>query len=101
MSRRTRLAPADATADGVVVDLDEWKARMSKRGHTTDYKRAKALGMDHAVLSRLRRRQERQEPTFVGPRFIARTLALGIPYGAVFRNAAAAPATSDTSKEQS
>lgn len=58
---------------------------MDALGHTTDYKRAKALEMDHAVLSRLRAKEERGEPTTVGTTFIARTLELGIPYDAVFR----------------
>lgn len=53
---------------------------MSALGHTTDYKRAKALEMDHAVLTRLRAGKSRP-----GPKFIARTLSLGIPYDAVFR----------------
>lgn len=59
---------------------------MDTLGHTTDYKRAIALEMDHAVLSRLRAKQKRGEPLEVGTRFIARTLELGIPYGTVFRN---------------
>lgn len=56
-----------------------WTRIMNALGHTDDASRARALGMHHAVISRLR--AGRAKP---GPKFIAQTLALGIPYAACF-----------------
>lgn len=60
--------------------MTAWTKEMRDRGYETDYQRAKALRMSHSVISRLRSGENGP-----GPRFIARTCNLGIPYEKVFR----------------
>jgi hypothetical protein len=61
--------------------MTAWTRLMSDLGHHDDAARARALRMDHGVISRIR--SGKAKP---GPKFINRTTGLGIPYAAVFHN---------------
>jgi len=63
--------------------MDAFTRITAAKGYTTDLARARALGMSHTVISRLRSGQNNP-----GAKFISRTLALGINYDDVFRRAA-------------
>lgn len=80
MSTRTEPAPPDT----VEIDLDAFDRITTEMGLTSDADRARAIGMDHGIISRLRSGHNRP-----GPKFIARTVALGIPFAAVFKTQAA------------
>jgi len=80
VSERTELAQPDATDDTVELDIAVWERIMNDLGHTTDAQRARALRMNHGVISRIRKGTARP-----GRKFVARTLSLGIPFAAVFR----------------
>lgn len=81
MSASKQISRTNESADEADdFDIDVWTDLMSALGYTTDYKRAKALKMAHAVLTRLRAGKSRP-----GQKFIRRTVELGIPYDAVFR----------------
>jgi hypothetical protein len=68
--------------DEVAIDLDAFdRITADEHGLHDDASRARALGMDHAIFTRLR---DPEQPSTPGNKFIARTLGLGIPFSAVF-----------------
>lgn len=86
MSERTALALPDADVSVETVDLDMWTALMSRLGHTSDADRARALKMHHSAISRLRASVEITGSARPTALFVARTVALGIPYWTCFDN---------------
>ena len=63
--------------------MDAWLQKMAERGYASQAEQARAIDMHHTVITRLRSGECNP-----GAKFIAATLALGIPYEDVFRRAA-------------
>ncbi|MEU8264945.1 helix-turn-helix transcriptional regulator [Micromonospora sp. NPDC048999] len=78
----TRTSPPSAGA--VALRVEEFDRITERMGYSNDAERAKAIGVSHTTISRLRSGKIRP-----GGRFIAATLAtLGVPFETVFERAA-------------
>lgn len=82
MSAQAQEAPAPASETKVWLRLEEFDRLTTARGWGNDLARARALGVSHTTVGRLR---DTDNPGHPGSKFIAATLAaLGCPFDAVF-----------------